>query len=89
MKKDKKTIVEMIQRMDANDFDLSSSYIQKMDPVLYQVACHYFKTWEGALKATGLDYLKDLMTRLSPEAKKALSKGKRKRNKSRRDHKKP
>ncbi len=67
-------IIEKLKDLDANDVFLSGPYIRRVDPKFYRAACRYFGSWENALKAAGNDYVKDLFTRLSPQAKRTLKK---------------
>ncbi len=70
----RKIIIAKLKDFDANDINLSGSYIRHVDPTFYWTTLLYFSSWDKALNSAGINYKKDLMARLSPEVKKDLKK---------------
>ena len=70
----KEIIVGRLRSLDDSNVVLSRPYIRRVDSSFYRAACRYFGSWDNARKAAGNDYIKDLLTRLSPPAKRTLKK---------------
>lgn len=52
----KSSVLVDIDKLFSENFDISASNIKKKYPSLYSMARNYYKSWNGAVRASGLDY---------------------------------
>ena len=52
----KRSIVKKIDALFSENFDISASNVKKKYPSLYSMARNYYKSWNRAVQASGLDY---------------------------------
>lgn len=52
----KSSVVRKIDTLFSENFDISASNVKKKYPSLYSMARNYYKSWNRAVQASGLDY---------------------------------
>lgn len=52
----KSSVVRKIDTLFSENFDISASNVKKKCPSLYSMARNYYKSWNRAVQASGLDY---------------------------------
>ena len=52
----KSSVINKIDTLFSENFDISASNVKKKFPSLYSMARNYYKSWNRAVQASGLDY---------------------------------